>query len=138
MSHETKVFTKALIIFNKRVLMIKRSSYDSSGAGEWDIPGGGLQFGEDPLDGIYREIKEETGLTAHVDKLLLATTIIKSSTRQSIGLTYLGYADSDNVTLSHEHTDFIWATMEQFKERLPKPQLDDYTRHNIFDILNIN
>jgi len=137
-NYETIVFTKALITFNKRVLMIKRSNYAGSGVGEWDIPGGGLIFDESPLDGINREIKEETGLAVRVDRLLLATTIVKSPTWQSIGLTYLGYGESDKVTLSHEHTDFIWATMEQLKERLFKPQLEDYTRNSIFEALNID
>jgi len=138
MSHETIVFTKALVIFNKRVLMIKRSGYVDSGKGEWDIPGGGLCFGEAPLDGIYREVKEETGLTVHIDRLLLATTIVRSPSKQSVGLTYLAYADSDNVVLSHEHTDVLWANMTQFKERLFTPQFKDYTKHSIFDHLNID
>ena len=32
-------------------------------AGLWDAPGGFLEEGEDPLDGIRRELLEETGLT---------------------------------------------------------------------------
>ncbi len=30
--------------------------------GIWDLPGGGLDHGEHPIQGIKREIKEETGL----------------------------------------------------------------------------
>lgn len=33
------------------------------GAGNWNLPGGGLQKGEEPLTGLLREVKEETGLT---------------------------------------------------------------------------
>ncbi len=35
-----------------------------------DAPGGGLDFGEDPADGVLREVREETGLTARLDGLL--------------------------------------------------------------------
>lgn len=31
--------------------------------GEWELPGGGLDYGEDMREGLKREIKEEMGLT---------------------------------------------------------------------------
>jgi ADP-ribose pyrophosphatase YjhB (NUDIX family) len=38
----------------------------------WGLPGGDLKIGEDPVDGIKREIREETGLTVQDARLLLA------------------------------------------------------------------
>ena len=35
----------------------------TSTPGAWTLPGGGLDFGEDPADGVLRELEEETGLT---------------------------------------------------------------------------
>lgn len=29
--------------------------------GRWTLPGGGVDFGEDPHDGVIREVDEETG-----------------------------------------------------------------------------
>src|SRR3990172_2882274 len=54
------------IIFDdkKRVLLCHRRDYDL-----WNLPGGGLEKGESPWDGVVREIKEETGLVAEVKKL---------------------------------------------------------------------
>ena len=31
-------------------------------AGYWTLPGGGLNFGEDPVEAMTREVSEETGL----------------------------------------------------------------------------
>ena len=31
-------------------------------AGAWTLPGGGIEFGEDPADGARREVEEETGI----------------------------------------------------------------------------
>jgi len=132
------VCVKSLIIFKRRVLIIKRSNYSDIGQGEWDIPGGGMQFGETLLECLNREIKEETGLTVRVDRLLYAMTTQISPTRQIVGLTYLSHADTEEVILSQEHTDFLWAIKEQLKERLPKKTLDDYTGNSVFDILNID
>jgi len=36
----------------------------------WTLPGGGLKWGEHPLDGMRRELHEETGLTGRVVGLL--------------------------------------------------------------------
>jgi 8-oxo-dGTP diphosphatase len=50
---------QALIVDGDRVLLGLRGS--EPGTGRWDIPGGFLHEGEDPLDGLRREVLEETG-----------------------------------------------------------------------------
>jgi 8-oxo-dGTP diphosphatase len=47
-----------------RLLLARVSSSDVSSAGRWTVPGGGLDWGERPEDGVLRELEEETGLTA--------------------------------------------------------------------------
>lgn len=39
---------------------------------EWTLPGGGLDHGEDPRDGVVREVAEETGYAVRLDALLVA------------------------------------------------------------------
>jgi 8-oxo-dGTP diphosphatase len=43
-----------------RVLLARRAHEPFKG--RWDIPGGFLEEGEHPLDGVRRELREETGL----------------------------------------------------------------------------
>ncbi|MCL2495743.1 MAG: NUDIX domain-containing protein [Oscillospiraceae bacterium] len=128
---------KSIILYNRKVLLIQRSNY-ASGENDWEIPGGGLRFGEDLLEGLHREIREETGLSVYGEKLLYAMTALVSPQRQIVGLTYLSYADSDEVTLSHEHKDYVWASRKQLVELLNKPMLDDFEKHSILDILDID
>ena len=135
---EFGIFVKSFIVHKRRTLIIRRSNYIGHGNGEWDIPGGGLQFGESPLECLEREIKEEVGLTACLDRLLYTTSVVSSPTRQTIGLFYLSYADSDNVILSHEHSQFLWATMKQITELMSKSALEDYERNSVFEILDID
>jgi 8-oxo-dGTP diphosphatase len=51
-------------------LLLVRVAPAEAGAGLWLLPGGGLDFGEDPVDGALRELAEETGLVGVVDELL--------------------------------------------------------------------
>lgn len=51
-------------------LLLSRISEQGPGGGLWTLPGGGLDFGEDPQDGLLRELAEETGLSGVVGALL--------------------------------------------------------------------
>ncbi len=50
---------KALVLNEKKQFLLAKEAN-----GYWELLGGGLDFGEDPRDGLIREIKEETGLQA--------------------------------------------------------------------------
>ena len=52
-----RVSAKALVMDGqKRVLVIKENQET------WSLPGGGLEHGEDPREGVSRELKEELGV----------------------------------------------------------------------------
>lgn len=58
----------ALCVDNGRVLLARRAHPPFEGF--WDIPGGFLDEGEDPLDGLRRELREETGLEVEPQQFL--------------------------------------------------------------------
>jgi len=66
--HNSKPCAGALIVHDKRVLLVRRAVEPFKGC--WDIPGGFLEPGEHPRDGMLREVKEETGLDVRVIDLL--------------------------------------------------------------------
>ena len=51
----------ALILDGDGRLLLSRRAFEPE-AGKWDIPGGFLGVGEDPLDALRRELREEAGL----------------------------------------------------------------------------
>lgn len=48
-----------------RVLLQQRSD-----SGQWGLPGGSVEIGESVTDAIAREVREETGLTVRVGRLI--------------------------------------------------------------------
>ena len=50
-----------------RYLITQRKLDKEWGAGWWEVPGGGVNVGEDSRDAVIREIREETGLTVTLD-----------------------------------------------------------------------
>ncbi len=112
------VAVKGLVVYRGRALLIKRSDYDPFGAGEYECPGGRLEFGEALEAALEREIMEETGLKVSVERILYADSFLKHAGRQVVVLTWLCRAHGDEVTLSKEHTEFLWANKEEMRALL--------------------
>ncbi len=68
--------------------------------GQWTLPGGGLDFGENTEDGCRREVFEETGLEVKLTRLLAVDTVCgpsKEGEMYSIRIIYQGEADSSEL-----------------------------------------
>lgn len=59
----------AVVTRDERVLLTRISSRGHH-AGEWTLPGGGIDHGEPPRVGVVREVREETGLAVEVGEVL--------------------------------------------------------------------
>lgn len=46
----------------EKILLCRLSAQVSGFAGSWTLPGGGIEFGEQPEEAMIREVAEETGL----------------------------------------------------------------------------
>jgi 8-oxo-dGTP diphosphatase len=58
----------AVCIEDGRVLLARYAP--PMGESCWTLPGGGVEHGEDPFDAVTREVAEETGCDAVVERLL--------------------------------------------------------------------
>lgn len=104
------------IIFDRegKILVLRRSGAAPSNPGKWDFPGGDLEFGEDAIDGIIREIREETGLEVKNLNLFDVESHINKDGDFWVTIAYIAKAVSDKVILSYEHDEFKWLTAEDF------------------------
>ncbi|HEU4965319.1 MAG TPA: 8-oxo-dGTP diphosphatase MutT [Bacilli bacterium] len=63
------VVTAAVIERNGRILIAQRKP-DSHMGLKWEFPGGKLEWGEEPRQGVAREIREELGIEIAVDEVV--------------------------------------------------------------------
>jgi ADP-ribose pyrophosphatase YjhB (NUDIX family) len=61
--------TEAVIVDAEGRVLLGRRAFEPH-AGLWDLPGGFIHEGEDPLAALHREVREETGLAVEPDGLL--------------------------------------------------------------------
>jgi 8-oxo-dGTP diphosphatase len=66
----TRVAAYALCVEGDAILLSRIApGFTASSDGMWTLPGGGIEFGEDPRDGALRELEEETGLLGDIVEL---------------------------------------------------------------------
>ena len=80
----------------------------------WGTPGGKLDINEDPITGLKREVKEETGL--EIEVVMPVTTWFGSFNNKNIfAVDYLCYYKSGEIKLSEEHNSFKWLSLKDLK-----------------------
>ncbi len=63
-----KVAVGAFIHHRDRVLLVRRAVDPEKG--KWALPAGYMEYDEEPIPALYREVAEETGLSVRVTRLL--------------------------------------------------------------------
>jgi len=115
----TRLAAYAVIVTDGSLLLVRIASR-SDGAGRWTLPGGGLDWGEHPDDGLLRELKEETGLTPSSFQLAGINSHVfdESDTRAGLHAIRFLYhceaAGEPHITEVDGSVDLVrWVPMEQ-------------------------
>ncbi len=119
---------KAIIKRGDKFLTLLRSPKAQFFPNHWDFPGGRLEPGEDAAHGVEREVLEETSLAV---KAIEPVAIYEMSLDGSGQVTHrftlhTARIISGEVRLSHEHTDFKWATKEELLAMQTEPYIVYY------------
>jgi 8-oxo-dGTP pyrophosphatase MutT (NUDIX family) len=111
MNHPLSV--KGVLIHDGRVLLLLNER------GEWDLPGGRPDPGEDHRTALKREVKEETGLDAEVAAALeeYLFEVLPGRFVQIVPFV-CRLRRSINVVLSHEHLEVRWVRLAELGETI--------------------
>lgn len=102
----------SIVSFNDKLLLLKNKN------GFWEFPGGGVDFGEEPITSAHRELKEETTLIAKELTLIGVTSAVyekEGNEKHSVYIVYKGDVHSDRVFISSEHSEYRWVTKDEAK-----------------------
>jgi 8-oxo-dGTP diphosphatase len=113
-----RVAAKAFIAHKGKIFTIKRAKDDVQSPGIWEIPGGRLDLGEDPILGLMREIREEIGLYVEVIYPISVRHFTRKDGQVITMLIFLCKPKKGQIKLSEEHSDFRWIDLKDYKKFL--------------------
>ncbi|MBB5888265.1 NUDIX hydrolase, partial [Lactovum miscens] len=107
---------EALIEFNGKYLLCKRSSTAKVAPGIWNIPAGKVQYIEGLEEAIFREVKEETNLEI-VNPEYLSYHFINNKDQRIVYTYYAKVENIDDLIVDDtEFDDFSWVDAEQVEK----------------------
>lgn len=113
---------------NNQILLLRRSATAPRRALEWDLPGGFVEDGEDPLEAAIRELAEEAGVNVGSAREVLVTKDIYEG--ELVFRHYIiAMKDHPEITLSYEHDSYVWVASEEYFDYMKyQPHVEAFKR----------
>ena len=105
------------------ILLLRRSTKETSFHGLWELPGGKVENGDNPLNTAITELFEETGLKVKPESAIDSRHGFFAPHRDHdmkkiyyaflVSLDPFEHPSFPTVKLSEEHDDYVWLPMEK-------------------------
>lgn len=98
-----------------KILLAKRAPFKTHAANVWENISGAVEAGEQPLEALERETREELGpdVRYQVQQVYNTFQTVLQNGREIIGISYLCKYLGGEITLNEEHTEYRWVTIEE-------------------------
>ncbi len=118
LTHTRFTVTAGAVIFNdqKQVLLLKHRFRAGSG---WGLPGGFLERGEQPIEALRRELREEIGLEVEDVEVFAARSFKKP---KQVEVLFRARANANVKPLTMEVERAEWFSLDSLPEGLPRDQ----------------
>jgi 8-oxo-dGTP diphosphatase len=107
-----------------RYLLLRRTAEKDFAAGAWECVTGRVDQGERFSEAVLREVREELGVSTHIDFILGTMHFYRGDARPENELVGVHYCcsieDPEAITVNWEHTEHRWITAEEARELLPE------------------
>ena len=117
--------SKSVLIKNGKYLIMKRAQSSVSYKLLWDFAGGKHDQGEDPLNAVVRETKEETGFDI-VPGEEIKTSEYHDDDHDLLFHYFIPKKYTGELKLSHDHIDAVWVSLEEMKNYDLAPSVKTY------------
>ena len=130
---KTKIVLTGILKDDDLFLAVKRNENDDMFPGAWEFPGGHLEEGETIKEGLFRELKEELGISLDAKPIITNyTDEIKNKNDRLIHNIEIDFIinvkkEDINITLSSEHTEYKWLDKDS-------DLLDEYIKSKLDNI----
>jgi 8-oxo-dGTP diphosphatase len=132
-----QVAAKAIIAKDGKILLLRESTReDNSQQGKYEFPGGRIEADEKLTDGLFREVREETGLEIKAGEPISVGEWFPTINGQKVHIVAIFYACeyvSGEVKISDEHDSYEWVDLDEAR-LLKTPESEDHVYEKYFNL----